>query len=126
MTSMDLQPQTASVINSLPHIEAVAPLDDADRACFAEIRAALEKHGKLERFGVALLHKHFDLKDGECLVELTDENKRVSRVMPMTETDVPPKSVETLWRLDAPGAISICVVRCYYYNTHNTEHHFVP
>ena len=41
-------------------INDVEPLNEGDQACLTEIREVLKKHGKRERFGVALLHRHFE------------------------------------------------------------------
>jgi hypothetical protein len=48
-----------------------------------EIRLVLAKHGCLGRFGVALLHSHFDLEDGEMMLETTDLEKREHWVRPV-------------------------------------------
>lgn len=66
--------------NQLPAIEDVEPIGERDQACLREIYSILLKHDNLNRFGISLLHKHFDLKDGECLVEVTDQDGRTSEV----------------------------------------------
>ena len=45
----------------LDHIADVRPIDDSDAACLNEIREVLEKHNALQRFGVSLLHRHFEV-----------------------------------------------------------------
>lgn len=44
------------------HIDNVRPIDDEDLPCLNEIFEILKKHNCIDRFGVALLHKHFDLQ----------------------------------------------------------------
>ena len=79
-------------------LEDVDPIDDSDLECLAEVREVLKKYGKRERFGVALLHKHFDMDDGEVLVENTDKESRALTLKPArkeTATD----AVPTIWKL---------------------------
>lgn len=67
----------------LDYIDDVKPIDDADAPCLEEIRQVLEKHGALTRFGVSLLHSHFDLAEDEMMLETTDQDKREHRVRPV-------------------------------------------
>ena len=67
-----IQSMSAEEFNALPHIDDIDPLNVGDHKCMEELRDVLEKHGKLSRFGITLLHRHFDLSDGEILVEYTD------------------------------------------------------
>ncbi len=60
----------------LPLDGQLKPLDASD-ALFLEAFAELtNRHGKTERFGVSLLHRHFDLAPGEVLVERVDQESR--------------------------------------------------
>ncbi|GGB25340.1 hypothetical protein GCM10011505_03190 [Tistrella bauzanensis] len=72
--------------SSLDHIADVRPIDDTDASCLMEIRAVLEKHRCLERFGVALLHNHFDLAEDEILLETTDVNTREQFLRPVKQS----------------------------------------
>lgn len=74
--------------SALKHIADVRPIDDSDAPCLNEIRAVLEKHGCLDRFGVALLHNHFDLADDEIMMETTDVDRREHWVRPMTHAEL--------------------------------------
>jgi hypothetical protein len=67
----------------LDHIADVRPIDDTDATCLEEIRQVLEKHGALKRFGVSLLHRHFDVADDEFMLETTNEEDREHWVRPM-------------------------------------------
>jgi hypothetical protein len=74
-----LSPQGAN----LKDFDEVDPINEADSACLDEVCEVLKKHGKLERFGVSLLHKHFDLAADEVLVEDNDPHTRVLTIEPV-------------------------------------------
>jgi hypothetical protein len=67
----------------LDNINNVRPIDEGDTACLNEIRDVLAKHDCLRRFGVSLLHSHFDLADDEMLLETTNVAKREHWVRPV-------------------------------------------
>ena len=60
----------------LTDIDEVERLSESDQACFDDIREALRKHGKLQRFGVTLLHSHFPVQDDEnnCVTNISINN----------------------------------------------------
>lgn len=109
--------------NELPYIDDVPALKHNDIQCLREVRDVLEKHGKMERFGMTLLHKHFDLADDECLVEETDVEKRFQVISVKKKGEVPrERIIETAWRLgDTPDAILACEKECTI--THEGQHH---
>lgn len=76
----------------------VEPLNDADLECMAEVREVLKKHGKRDRFGLALLHKHFDMNEGEVLLENTDKGARELNIKPIQRAAAK-NSVPTIWKL---------------------------
>lgn len=82
----------------LKDIDDVEPINDSDLECMVEVREVLKKHGKRERFGVALLHKHFGMNDDEVLVEETDREARQLTIKPSTR-EVLGKTVPTIWML---------------------------
>ncbi|WP_086829611.1 hypothetical protein [Allokutzneria sp. NRRL B-24872] len=99
----------------LPDIDEVPPLSEADRPCFDELRAVLAKHDALGRFGVALLHEHFEVADDEILVETIDVATRTLTSRPEKIADLGAyTSVETSWRLDDPDTIPMarCTSAC--------------
>lgn len=67
----------------LDNIDNVRPIDAGDAPCLNEIRDVLAKHDCLRRFGVSLLHSHFELADDEMLLETTDVAKREHWVRPV-------------------------------------------
>jgi hypothetical protein len=83
-------------------VDDVQPLDAADLPCLAEVRDVLAKHGKLDRFGVRLQHRHFDLAASEILLETCDPETRTLVSTPVDATGFEPGSVlETAWRLSS-------------------------
>src|SRR4051812_15073087 len=67
----------------LKDIDEVEPIGESDSECLAEVREVLKKHGKRDRLGVALLHKHFDMAGDEVLVEYSDKEERVLTIKPV-------------------------------------------
>lgn len=101
----------ANIMNpytDLPDISEAISRTAADDALFAEIAAVLDKHNAIDRFGIALLHTHFPIAEGEILVEETDPARRVQRIAP--ERQAPARAIETAWRLGPDGG---AVVSCY-------------
>lgn len=105
--------------NHLPDIQDVKPLTANDRACLDAMRAVLEKHGCLDRFGVNLLHKHFAVADDEILVEQADEAGRRLITKPVKVALVQaemPTAYETQWHWQrkASGDVAqVCNMRCF-------------
>ena len=70
--SVEVLEQTPRVVveplqwSRLQMIEEVRPIEDADYEVLKDVREVLLRHGYQDRFGVCLLHKHFDLKPGEA------------------------------------------------------------
>jgi hypothetical protein len=98
---------TASVLNTritletvqwtkLSQIEDLPPINDADYGVLEEIRQVLLRHGFEKRFGVCLLHKHFDIQPGEAFLEQSDEESRTSTISVVSE-EVAKEAMETAW-----------------------------
>ena len=87
-------------IGMLPNISEVEPIREDDLACFAEIRAVLEKHGVSNRYGVCLLHSHFETADDEIILETCDIQSRTLTAKPARKLDTTDEVVVTAWRLD--------------------------
>jgi hypothetical protein len=83
---------------ALKDIDDINPLNESDYECLAEIREVLKRHGKAERLGVALLHKHFDMAGDEVLVESSDKEDRVLTIKPVKQ-DEASNTVGTIWQL---------------------------
>jgi len=80
---------------------------------------------RLGKFGVCLLHKHFELAENEIAVEYTDVDSRTSTVIvePAQQTTAG-KHIETLWRFkqDGPASVTVCEQKCYYNQGHRAVH----
>lgn len=99
-------------VERLPDIDEVRPYGPEDDACFDELRAVLEKHNALRRFGITLLHQHFDIAPGEVIVENVDKENRILVSAPVDSSGVG-SSVETSWRFEAEKKKQkVCESRC--------------
>lgn len=99
----------------LPDIDDVDPMGEQDRPVIEEVRSVLEKHDALGRFGLTLLHSHFELADDEILVECVDAENRTLTVRPRSTSEIP-DDVEvtvTSWRLDTPDGAPMHVQQCF-------------
>lgn len=112
-------------LNKLPDVDAVPNLDAEDMTCLREIRDVLERHGRLLRFGVTVLHKHFDLDDGEFLLETTDVENRVQTIRPVRASELPPGAdlLETSWSLQTGEVLMACARRCVKQRGVHTHEH---
>ena len=101
--------------HNLPSIENTNPVSVSDKSCLQDIEAVLKKHGKLERFGVTLLHKHFTLLPDEVLIEACDPETRTLTIRPVNAQGTNPDHyIETSWRLDTGEALMRCNIEVYH------------
>jgi hypothetical protein len=108
-----------------PHIAEVEPLGERDNAVLEEIRAVLERHGALDRFGINLIHRHFGLEEGEVALELTDlENRRQTvEVRPEAEVLGGANVIATQWVFGDRGEGMVCKLYCNDHDyAHTTRH----
>lgn len=112
--------------SSLKDISDVRPVQIDDFAVLDELRNVLEKHGAGDRFGIHLIHKHFEVEDDEVLVEYTDEVSRTlnCRVEKRTLLGNSPALVETQWRFDTREASMICHGYCNIDHGHTRKHQY--
>lgn len=102
--------KTASATAEIPDISEVSPLSDADRPMVDEIVGVLRKHNALNRFGLTLVHKHFEVADDEVMVESTDVQSRTQTIVPVKKSELPNLDyTETSWRLDTGAPMMACV-----------------
>jgi hypothetical protein len=108
----------------LPDVSDVEPISDNDRAVLEEIRAVLERYGALSRFGVNLIHRHFDLNPGEIILETTDPSERTQRSEVVKAEDILKSEtvIETQWIFCAPESTVFCVGFCDYNKGHKHHH----
>jgi len=117
----------AQAYRGLVHIDDAETFDpQKDQSLFDEIKSVLAKHGGLHRFGLTLLHKHFDVLEGERMVEVCDEETRTLILRPVTTPAGPNETyVETNWRFDtgSPVVNQLCFADCLKSGTTHKEIH---
>lgn len=97
---------------SIKPFEGVEPVTDGDFEVLREIRDVLRKHNKLGRFGINLIHKHFDIADDEVALETSDEENRTSTIQVLKRAELDGQnSVPTSWRFSDDGASP--EIRCH-------------
>src|SRR5215470_7449232 len=97
----------AFAVNCLAGIDRVERRLDSEASLFGEIRELLKRYDVEKKYGLALLHKHFDLADDEVLVEYTDIENRtlITRPAPRSEASAG-DAVETVWSLESGDAVT--------------------
>ncbi|WP_143435408.1 hypothetical protein [Henriciella aquimarina] len=85
---------------ALEAVSGVEPLGESDADCLVAIRAILEMHGKLDRFGVALLPADVPCDGRERL--LTSRADKGASDMPLT--DLSPAMGGAVWKLQESGS----------------------
>lgn len=58
---------SSSIYNSLPHIEEVQDVPSTNSTDLADLRALLTKHKVPLGISIRLIHKHYDVNDGEVM-----------------------------------------------------------
>jgi len=101
--------------NGLPRVDDVDPTTQQDVEVLTAIREVLERYGALNRFGVTLLHSHFDLADDEVLIEKVDPDTRTLTIRPeqLEVTAISDRLLATSWRLDSPEFIAMTATYCW-------------
>ena len=128
--------KTAIAYAGLKNIDKVAPRSSEDEACFLELKSVLQKHGKLSRFGICLLHDHFPVYERERLLEECNPATRILTIRPVEiDSDKFGETIETSWRLDVKSDISRPTGNCIAYckeidgpngKTHHASHKATP
>ena len=121
MTNIVLQPMKWS---ELSNIESVEPLNDKDACVLEELRDVLVRRGYSNRFGICLLHKHFDLNDDEYILESTDEENRTQNLVVVQGGNPDENAIQTMWKFEPRGLreITKCILRCKYFLGHKRQH----
>ncbi len=98
---MQTQTTQARNWNDLSSVIDVANLDSSDEKCLAEIQSVIERYSLTDKFGVALLHKHFLIDEDEMLVERNYSKERRLVTSPEKALDVKEDDlITTIWRFD--------------------------
>lgn len=110
--------------SSLPAIDEVEAIGETDRKVLEEIREVLARHDQMDRFGVCLLHKHFDLTENEIAVEYTDIEKRTSTIIVEPKDASTGRVIQTNWRFRKDGSqnVTVCELKCHYDSGHVQVH----
>ena len=111
---------------TLPDIADVEGITESDCECIDAIRDVLVQYNAVGRFGIHLVHKHFDVAPDEVLVEYTDIDARtlhckVEKRMAALASDS--KRIETMWSFVGDGATRLCDQQCVYNNGHANRHY---
>ncbi|PZR20512.1 MAG: hypothetical protein DI539_10700 [Flavobacterium psychrophilum] len=113
--------------SSLPDIDSVVEFNDDDAACLKEIRDVLKKHSRLERFGISLLHTHFDVEEDEILFETTNVIERTQLIRPVKVKDLKEREdlsmMTTCLKLVDEDSVAMQYCGCLRdHNGHTGEH----
>ena len=107
MTSLTIRPLHWARLRDL---RDVAPLDDDDIACMTELREVLARRGRLGRFALHLVHKHFDIADDEVLVEYSDMQSREQLLrVERRDAEALRDAIATTWLFDDGRPFVACV-----------------
>lgn len=94
-------------------IATVSPFSPEDTECFRELRDVLLKYGALDRFGVSLIHRHFDIAEDEEMIEYTDVENRTLTVMPVKKSEIDwQQTTVTNWKLTAGEEVAMTLCVC--------------
>lgn len=112
-------------------IDATEPVGVDDFQCLVEIRDVLKKHGMQDRFGVALLHSHLDIRENEAFLEECDSKNRVLHLRPVPlEVASSGANIGTIFHLNdnEPNTMSWCRSFCkkHWLLGHDKDHNNVP
>ncbi len=110
MGKLEVSPMQWTAIKDLHECE---PLSEADIECMKDVRAALAKHGKLDRFALHLIHKHFDIAEDEILVEYSEASNREQFFrVEKASSEAVKHAIPTTWTLERIEPMARCV--CAY------------
>lgn len=85
--------------NDLPDLIDVHELSENDDQCLKQLQAVIEKYNLTSKFGVALLHKHFDIENDEVLLETNDPKLRTLTTRPIRIKEGDSQNyATTIWR----------------------------
>lgn len=113
------QPTTSTnPYETLQDISEVRPLEKTgkDAAMMNELFQVLRKYDAVDRIGVNLLHDHFEVNDGEVMIETHDEETRTLTIKPYRNANLKESEIElqeTNWRFDEGGsvvAMQVCII----------------
>lgn len=122
LETLEIQDNEVKTANANPYtglkdISEVQPYcPTKDKALFSKLREVLREYKADDRFGITLLHDHFEVSNGEWMVETHDEETRTLTIKPYRSEDLSEAKVdlqETNWRFNKTGevvAMQFCVL----------------
>lgn len=120
---------TSSIQNDhllgITEVRPFSPHDPKDIQCFDEVRQALEKYDCLSRFGICLLHRHFDVFSDELLVESCNHSTRTLTIEAVKRANLDSKGslIETRWNLNPKKPIPAVSCETYCWEDSKGKHH---
>jgi len=112
MTAVQIQPMQWG---DIPYMgsEELEVFTAEDAACFQDIRDVLVKHDALKRFGMFLIHKHFEVSDDEEMTECTDHAGRTLTILPRKKADIDRSvTIPTNWIFTETEEVAIACCTC--------------
>lgn len=122
-TTIQIQPMQWGPIPYMggPELEPFSP---ADAECFRDIRDVLVRHGALKRFGMFLIHKHFEVAEDEELMECTEHADRRLIITANKKADIDPDiTVPTNWIFTETEEIAAACCKCAKNNQGHQGYH---
>lgn len=114
---------TALAHNKLKDIDAIEKLNATDQQCIEELKNVLQKHNKEDKFGIQLLHKHFDLAHDEIMLESIDVENRTLTTKPKKISELKEGSfIQTVWSISNDPAINRSCQSCCPYDAAGNHH----
>lgn len=105
-------------------IDEVTPFSKEDEKCFRELRAVLRKYKAVDRFGITLVHKHFEIAEDEAMVEYTDHESRMLIIKPVKCAEIDENQITvTNWQLAEGDVVAKRVCVCARTNQGHTGGH---
>src|SRR3990172_9207208 len=111
--------------SQLRNANDISRISDSDVECLRELRDVLKKYNALDRFGIKLFYKQFEITEDEMLFETTDVQERTQIIRPVNvkycQDREDMQAMITLWKMveDEPVVRLICACGTGYDGNHN-------
>ena len=93
--------------------EELEVFSEKDAQCFKEIRDVLVKHNALHRFGMFLIHKHFEVAEDEEMTECTEHADRRLTIVPKRKDQIDRSiTVPTNWIFTETEEVAAACCTC--------------
>lgn len=100
MPSIRISPVQDSSFETMMDVQ---PINDSDADCLIAIRAVLEMHGKLDRFGVALLPSDVPMDERDIVLGRSEGNTPELELKQEIRLSAPEQTANTVWKLNEAG-----------------------